>query len=244
MEIVSLVQCGVVERVDGLGGPTVTNFPEINNAYEWGWQPQVPATEGVKTAGMPAALSVMPKSRATLNSIPSYQAYGHPNAAWVDPQVPISLGHPIRQVEQFMGSAPILAPQPASAADVGSRVLNNDQGIADLQRNNLWSGVPFDGPGAFGFEISEESSSGGVGEYMGEGYVGSVDERGLSPWTPSTATASEYGAQEPFLPGHNHGAQFDHLTYAPQTHPYIEQNGGGGEFEYCHSRDQCLTIWS
>ena len=196
---------------------------------------------------MPAALSGTSKSRATSNDIPPHQAYVHSNVAWVDPQVPIhSLGYPIQQVkyEQFMGAAPILAPQPAGAAAVAAESwgLNDDQGIAGMQRNDLWFEVPFDGTGAFGLEISEGSSSGGAGAYMDGRYVGRMDESGLSPWTTSPAPAGEYGAQAPFLPGYTHGS--NHFSYGPQTHEYTEQGGGGGEYEYCHSRSRCLTIWS
>lgn len=222
----------------------------MNNKYEWEWQPRVPATEGVRTAGIPPALSTMSTSRATLNSIPPHQAYGHPNVAQVDPQIPIHcLGYPIQQVEceQFMGSPPILAPQPAGAADAESWVPNSDQGIAGMQRNDWWSKLPFDGPSAFfGLEISEGSSGGGAGAFMNERYVGCVDESGLNPWTTSTTAAGEYGAQaQPEFPlGYIHGVQSTQSPFETQTHEYIEQNGGGGEFEFSHSRGQCLTIWS
>lgn len=210
----------------------------MNDDHEWRWQRQVPATEDVRAAGMPAALSAMSKSRATSNDIPPHHGYGHPNVARVDHQNPISLGYPIQQVEceQFMGNAPILAPQPTGAADAECWVLNNDQGIVGMQRNDLWFGVPFDVPGAFGLEISGGSSSGGSGVYMDGGYVGRMDESGLSPWTPSTEAAGEYGAQAPFLPGYTHGTQSDHFTYGPQASAHIELNGGGGEFKFCHIR--------
>ena len=219
--------------------PAVTDFPETD---EWEWRPQVPAAEGVRTAGMPAALSVMSKSRATLIGISPHQAYGRPNVARVDPRIPIhSLGCPIQQVEceQCMGSAPILGPQPAGAADAESWVSNDDQSIVGMQRDYWWSGVPFDGPGTFRLEISEGSSSGEAGAYMDERYVVCVDEGGLSP-----SSAGEYGVQAQFFPGYTHGAQSSHPPYDPQTREYIERDGEGGEFDYYDSRRQCLTIWS
>lgn len=203
--------------------------------------------EGVRTTGMPAALGAMSKRRATLNGIPPHQAYGRPNYARVDPQIPIhSLGYPIQQVEceQFMGRAPILAPQPGGAADAESWVFNDGQGIAGIQRNDWWFRVPFDDSSAFGLEISGGSSSGIAGALVDERYVGYVDEGGRILWTMSTAATGEYGAQAQLLPGYTQGPQPDHSPYHPQTRGYIEQNGGGGELEYCHSRDQCLTIWS
>lgn len=222
----------------------------MNNNYEWEWQLQVPAMEGVRTADMPPAPSTMSTSRATLNSIPPHQVYGHPNIARLGPQIPIHrLGYPIQQVEceQYMGSSPFLAPQPAGATNAESWVSNNDHGIADIQRNDWWSGVAFDGPGAFfGLEISEGSSGGGAGAFMDERYVGCVDESGLNPWTTSTAAAGEYGAQaqQEFPLGYTHGAQSTQSPFETQTHEYIEQNGGAGEFDYSHSRGRRLTIWS
>ena len=200
---------------------------------------------------MPAAFSAMSKSRATLVGISSHQTYGRPNVARVDPQIPIhSLGYPIQQVEceQFIESTPILAPQPAGAADAGSWVSNNDQSMAGMQRDDWWYGVPFDDPGVFGLEISEGSSSGGAGTfmnksnggagaYMDERCVVCVDESGLSPWTMTTSSAGEYGAQAQFFPGYAPGAQSTHSPYDPQTREYIGQNGGGGEFE-------CSQSWS
>ena len=220
----------------------------MKNEYEW-WQPQVPAMEGVRIPGMPPALSAMSMSRAPLNSIPPHQAYGDPNVARVDPRIPIHyLGYPIQQVEceQFMGNTSILGPKPAGAADAEPWVSNNDHGRAGMQRNDWWSRGPFDGLGAFGLEISEGSGGGVAEAFMSERCVGCVDEGGLSPWTTSTAAVGEYGAQaqQEFLPGYTHGTQSRHSPYEPRIHEYVEQNGGGGEFESCHSRGRCLTIWS
>jgi len=206
----------------------------MNNNYEWGWQLRVPATEGVRTAGVPPALSVVSRSRATLNGIPPQQAYGHPNLARVDGQNPIHcVGYPIQQVEcgHFMGSPPILAPQPAGAADAKPYIQFNGQGGVDMLSNDRWSGAPFESHGAFAREILEAQGGGGAKTFMDVGCAGCVYESWLSARTTSTAAAVEYGGltQQEFLLNYTRG------VYEPQTPEYIEQNGRGGEFEFCQS---------
>ena len=208
----------------------------MNNDREWGWQPHVPATGGVRTAGIPPALSAAEMNRANFNSIPPHQAYSDPNLARVDGQTPgHSFGYPIQQVDggHFMGSSPIFAPQPAGAADTEPRVWYNGQGGADVPGNDRRSDVPFEGHGAFSHDTPEGLGGGGVEAFWDVGH-----ESGVSPWTTPTATAGEYGAQaqQDFLPGYIHGAQSAHYPYEPQTREYVEQNGMDSKFEFCQSR--------
>jgi len=179
-------------------------------------------------------------SRANLNSSPPHQAHGHPNFARVDGQIPIhSLGYSRQQVERghFVESSPVLAPQPAGAADTESCVWCNGQGEADMPSNGRWSGEPFEGHGAFTREISEPLGGEGAEAFIDVGYVGCVNESGLSPWTALTAAAGEYGAQgqQEFLLGDTYGAQSAQSSYEPWFGEYIEQDGRGGEFEFCQS---------
>jgi len=206
----------------------------MNNNYEWGWQLQVPATEGVRTAGVPPALSVVSRSRAALNSIPPQQAYGHPNLSRVDGQNPVHcVGYPIQQVEcgHVIGRPPILAPQPAGAAVAEPYIQFNGQGGAGMPSGGRWSGALFEGHGAFAREILEAQGGGGAKTFMDDGCVGCVNESRVSAWATSTAAAFEYDAQaqQEFLLNYTNG------VYEPQTCEYIEQNGRGGESEICQS---------
>jgi len=203
----------------------------MNNNYEWGWQLQVPATEGVRTAGVPPALSVVSRSRAALNSIPPQQEYGHPNLARVDGQNPVHcVGYSIQQAEcgHVIGRPPILAPQPTGAAVAESFIQFNGQGGADMLSNDRWSGAPFEGHGAFAREILEAQSGGGAKTFMDVGCAGCVNECGLSAWTTSTPAAVECDAQaqQEFLLDYTNG------VYEPKTREYIEKNGRGGESEF------------
>lgn len=215
----------------------------MNSNYEWFQRQQIPATEGERSVGIPSAFSAVSMHPANLNIIPPHQAHASPNFAQMGPQIPnYHLNYPIRQdeYEHFTGCAPFWAPQLAGVDDVQS--YTHEEGMAGMRSDDWWFRASPDGDGACTLEISERPGSGG-GEFAG---VEFVNGSGLSPWTMSTTAVGEYGAQaqQESLPGYTNGAQPVQSPYDHQTHEYVQQNGEGGKFKFCHSRSLCLTIWS
>jgi hypothetical protein len=133
-----------------------------------------------------------------------------------------------------MGGSPMLAPQPAGAADTEPCVWYNGQREADMPSNDWWPGVPIEDHGAFTREISEAPGGGGAAASKDVGNVGCVNESGPSIWTTPAAAAGVYSAQaqQELLLGYTHEVQSAQCPYELQARPYIEQNGRGGEFEF------------
>ena len=211
----------------------------MSSDYEWYQQQQIPATEGASLVGMPLTFSTVSKHRAILNSILPHQAYTR-NFAQMGPPMPIhNLNYSIRQdnFEHFMGSTPILAPQPAGVDEAQPCARHNGEGMADTPSDDWLARAAFDGHSAC---TLERPSSGGGGSPD----VRFVDLSGLGPWTTSATAVDEYGeqAQQGFLPGYaNRAAQ---SPYDSQTRDYVEHNGGRGTFRFCDRHGPWLTIWS
>ena len=210
----------------------------MRSDYERCQQQQIPATEGASLVGMPLTSSAVSRPRAILNSILPHQAYAR-NFAQMGPPMPIhNLNYPIRQdnFQHFMGSTPILVPQPAGVDEAQSCARHNGEGMADTPSDDWMARAAFDGHSACTLE--GPSSGGGFPD------VGFVDLSGLGPWTTSATAADGYGAQaqQEFLPGYADGAV--QSPYDSRTREYVEHNGGRGTFRFCDRRGPWLTIWS